>query len=210
MIIISDNTATDMVLDLVGGPTAVNATMRALGFGPGDINITMSVHDLFEDTLGTSECVLLPSELKARAGKMGLQTNSKVLREGSSENVATPQALTRLHELIFRGKAASRHACDVALDVLLHQTLNLRLPALLPFGTDVAHKTGTFVGCRNDSGTIYVSDNKHVTVTVFTSRHGPLTANLLMDPALNEEAVVVDKAIAKIGRLAYDYAEKLG
>ena len=62
MIIISDNTATDMVLDLVGGPQAVNASLRDLGLGEDEINITMSVHGLFEDVFGTSAVALKRGE----------------------------------------------------------------------------------------------------------------------------------------------------
>lgn len=210
MIIISDNTATDMVLDLLGGPLVVNGVLRRLGFGPSEINIIMSVHKLFEDIFGSSAPVLLPSQMFERAKQLGVNFDGEVYRQGSTVNVCTPVAMNRLHEMIFRGQAASRAACDKALEIMLHQTLNLRLPSQLPPGTDVAHKTGTIFGTRNDSGIIYVAPDKHVAVTVFSSRNAKPSIEDYADPSHAEEEALVDKTIGRIGRLAYDYAAKLG
>lgn len=208
MIIISDNTATDMVLDLVGGPAAVNEAMRKLGFAKSEMNITLSVHDLFEDVFGSSECVLLPSQMVAQFRERGINFDHEVFQEGSTINVAKPSAMNRLHEMIYHGQVASRWACDKALEIMLHQTLNARLPGLLPPGTDVAHKTGTLMGVRNDSGIIYVAGDCHVIVTVLTEQHGKRTVEEMEDPQTAETEAAVDKAIARIGKLAYDYAKK--
>ena len=207
MIIISDNTATDMVLDLVGGPQAVNALLREWGFGENEINITMSVHDLFEDVFGTSECLLTGPEMTARLKKNGVNFEGKVYCEGSMANVATPEAMNRLNEMIFRGQVASQKACDEALDVLLHQTLNARLPCQLPPEVPVAHKTGTFIIVRNDSGILYVDDNVHIAITVLTQKEQrPSMEEMLAPPS--EEGAIIDKAIGQIAKLAFDYGRE--
>jgi beta-lactamase class A len=208
MIIISDNTATDMVLDLVGGPPAVNASLRELGFKASEINITASVHDMFEAVWGTSDPVLHRRDL-SRFKEPNFEV--AVFKEGSTVNVATPQAMNRLNEMILRGQAASREMCDVALDIMLHQTLNDRLPS--QFGPDiddveVAHKTGTFFVARNDSGIIYVGDEVHVAVTVLTRKPGKPVMAEYMDPAYRKVEAAIDRAIGAIAKLAYDYAEK--
>jgi beta-lactamase class A len=210
MIIISDNTATDMVLELVGGPPAVNADMRRLGFAQGEINITMSVHDLFDDVFGTSECLLTRRESLLALRDKGVNLAGKVYREGSQENVATPQAMNRLNEMIFAGQAAGREACDAALGILLHQTLNSRLPSRLPPDNpdvQVAHKTGTFFGVRNDSGIIYIDDDRHVGVTVLTRKDGPLELEEMTGLAYQEVEARIDRAIGEIGRLVYDHGQ---
>jgi beta-lactamase class A len=207
MIIISDNTATDMVLDLVGGPQAVNASLRKLGFSEAEINIAMSVHDLFEDVFGTSECLLKESEIVARIKQTGVNLEGEVYREGSTTNVATPLAINRLNEMLFRGQVASREACDRALDIMLHQTLDTRLPSQLPPGTPVAHKTGTFIGVRNDSGIIYISDDVHVAITVLTHKEDkPSMEEMLTRPS--EEEANIDKAIGQIAKLAFEYGRE--
>ena len=207
MIIVSDNTATDMVLDLIGGPQAVNASLRKLGFSEDEINITMSVHDLFEDVFYTSECLLTGPEIAARLKETGVNLEGEVYRAGSTANVATPRAMNRLNEMIFRGQAASREACDKMLDIMLHQTLNTRLPSQLSREIPVAHKTGTFIGVRNDSGIIYVSDDVHVAITIFTQKEAQPGIGELLTPPVEEEANI-DKAIGQIARLAYEYGSK--
>jgi beta-lactamase class A len=209
MIIISDNTATDMVLELVGGPEAVNRSLRHLGFAESEINITMSVHDLFDDVFGTSEPLLTRPEMMIALEEKGVNLQGAVYRPDSTDNVATPRAMNRLNEMIFRGQVASREACDVALDVLLHQTLNDRLPSQLPpeaREVAVAHKTGTFFGVRNDSGIFYVGEETHVAVTIFTRQEGELDPEELFDPGRRELEKKIDDAIGKIGRLAYEHA----
>ena len=207
MIIISDNTATDMVLDLIGGPPAVNASLRELGFSEEEINITMSVHDLFEDVFYTSECILTEPEMAARLKETGVNFEGEVYREGSTANVATPLAVNRLNEMIFHGQVASREACDKALDIMLHQTLNTRLPSRLPLEIPVAHKTGTVIGVRNDSGIIYVSDDVHVAITVLTRKEDKPSMEEILARSSEEEASI-DKAIGQIAKFAYEYGEK--
>jgi beta-lactamase class A len=55
MIIVSDNVATHMLLDEVGGADAVNATMAALGLGTARVNSNFSHADVFKgEPFGTS------------------------------------------------------------------------------------------------------------------------------------------------------------
>jgi beta-lactamase class A len=208
MIIISDNTATDMVLDLVGGPEAVNASMRALGLGEEEINITKSVHGLFEDVFGTSAVALKRGDSIRMIREHGIHLEAEVYRPGSRVNVATPRVLNRLNEMIFCGQAASRESCAEALEILLHQTLNARLPGLLPpddAEAEVAHKTGTFIGVRNDSGIFYLGNGKHIAVTVFTQKEQLPSPEEMMKVDTAAEDGQIDAAIAKIGKLVYDY-----
>jgi beta-lactamase class A len=213
MIIISDNTATDMVVNLVGGPAAVDSTMRDLGFAPRELHISGDVHDLFGQSRETGQPALIPSEMKARMQEMMAARQGAPAADETQGNVATPLAMVRLFEMIFGGRAASRQACDLALDILLHQTLNDRLPSMLPFGTDVAHKTGTMMGSvnvRNDSGIIYVSPSVHAVVSVFARRDEPPSPEQLRGPAMREEGHRVDRAFGEIGRLVYESAATLG
>lgn len=204
MIIISDNTATDMVLDLVGGPTVVSKSMRKLGFSEGEINVTMSVHDLFEDVFGTSECLLKPPDRVAKLKENGVNFEGEVYREGSTANVATPRAMSRLNEMIFRGDVASREACDKALDIMLHQTLNDRLPRELPPGTPVAHKTGTIAGVRNDSGIICITDDCHAVITVLSRKERQIDMEEILKNE-TEETIKIDRGIGEIARLVFEY-----
>src|SRR5690606_31959123 len=78
--------------------------------------------------------------------------------------------------------------------LLLEQKINDRLPALLPPGTPVAHKTGNWPGNVHDAGIVYGPTSTFV-IAVLTEDVG--------DTA---EATAI---IAELTRVVYDYFESL-
>jgi beta-lactamase class A len=58
-------------------------------------------------------------------------------------------------EAIDRDEAASPESCAEMRRILLGQRFRNLIPALLPEGTLVAHKTGSITGVRNDTGIVY-------------------------------------------------------
>jgi beta-lactamase class A len=92
-------------------------------------------------------------------------------------NSTTPNDVGLILELILLGTneekvanklGSSKELCQIALDILLNQKLNNKLPALLPKGTKVAHKTGTGARNYNDAGIIFSDDTPLFIMTVFT------------------------------------------
>jgi beta-lactamase class A len=63
------------------------------------------------------------------------------------------------------------------LTTLEGQQENDRLPAMLPPGTTVAHKTGELDGVRNDSGIIF-TPNGPIIVTVLVSNQPEVAGTL--------------------------------
>ena len=85
--------------------------------------------------------------------------------------------MTTTLDMILQGakdpKAAVRLGCtpalcQLALDILSWQKLRTRLPALLPLGTKVAHKTGTGKRNYNDAGIIFDGEKPLFILTVYT------------------------------------------
>jgi beta-lactamase class A len=108
--------------------------------------------------------------------------------------------MTELLRKIYAGETSDSEWSDFALDILLHQHLNARIPRLLPQGTLVAHKTGTIGLVRNDAGIIYVSDDSHVVLSVFVLWDLPQD-----DPvATLKRTFEVETAMGEISLLAYD------
>jgi beta-lactamase class A len=70
-------------------------------------------------------------------------------------NTTTARALTVLLERIARGQAVSREASRDMVEILKRQTHNAAIPAGLPPGTQVAHKTGTITKIHHDAGIVY-------------------------------------------------------
>jgi beta-lactamase class A len=169
MTIISDNTATDIVIKRLG-KDAINERMRS--FGLNDIHIQMTVRELFEELLPNADPTQDLYQLEIDAEKRFDENresfrNNRVFRLTPENNVTTPRDMTDLLCHIFAGHTPDRQWSDAALNILLQQQLNERLPRFLPAGTRIAHKTGTLFSIRNDAGIIYAGEDSHVAVSVF-------------------------------------------
>jgi len=159
MMIVSDNTATDLVVEKVGMEN-INATLRQLGLER--TVVVADCRDILFDLVGLND---LPDEEKtislfeAKVRETGFGGSWSL---GVEENdVTTPNEMLRLLELIVNGKAASRHSCDAILETMRRcQTGDYRISKYLPrVGVDVAHKTGSLPGIRNDAGIVTLLDS---------------------------------------------------
>lgn len=75
--------------------------------------------------------------------------------EGSGADLTSPHDMARLCELIEQGVGLSTEAREGVIDTMKRQQYNQRIPAGLPEGIVVAHKTGSLRGVRNDAGIVY-------------------------------------------------------
>ena len=128
MIVFSDNTATNLVLDQIGIP-ATNRRMEKLGLKNTRINAKV-----FKGSTTSID----PAATK----KFGL---------GST----TAREMVQLLELIDAGKVVSPEACKEMLDHLKACDDKEKMTRLLPPGTVVAHKTGSVNASKTDAGIIY-------------------------------------------------------
>lgn len=101
----------------------------------------------------------------------------------------TAGEMALLMEMIARRQAVSETASDEMLDLLSDTYFNDRLPALLPPGTRVAHKTGSWENASHDAGIVYSPAATYVIV-------------VLTDFGYSDEGTA---AIARISRAVYDY-----
>jgi beta-lactamase class A len=200
MIVISDNTATETVLKLVGKEN-VDAYMHKIGLTK--THVVMSIRDLFFDFLGVEEG-LSSEELIAMAEEREPDRTSLAYSDSEDNNVSTPYEMNLLMEKIFKAEVLTREACDKILEIMLKQQLNDRIPRFLPKGTRVAHKTGTlFPGLRNDSGIIYINENSHCAVTIFTKTDPAISRRDIYEEVA--DATKIDVLMGRIARSVYDY-----
>ena len=68
---------------------------------------------------------------------------------------ATPADLCRLLELIESRSILDADACTAIIELMKRIQAATRIPGLLPKGTVVAHKTGSYRRLRNDVGIVY-------------------------------------------------------
>jgi beta-lactamase class A len=93
--------------------------------------------------------------------------DGKAFRQGLN-NTATARDLMIVMAAIARGDAASAMACAAMVDVLAAQEFNDLIPAGLPPGTKVAHKTGWITGIRHDAAIVYPADGEPYVLVVLT------------------------------------------
>jgi len=141
MIVFSDNTATNLVLDRVGIKN-VNERMEKLGFP--DTLINAKVYK------GSTTSVD-----PERTKKYGL---------GST----TAQQAIELLELIHHGKVVNEAACKEMIEHLKKCDDKEKFPRFLPAGVVVAHKTGSVSDARTDAGILYFKQGP-VVVCVLTA-----------------------------------------
>lgn len=195
MIIISDNTATDMVMHRLG---VENVTKTMHGLGLTDIHVPLTVRGIFTDLYASAD----PSQDLLTLAKQPSRRDGVAYGSSPQNNVGTPRALTDLLGMIWRGEIVSRAACNGMLEILLKQQLNERLPRFLPPGIPFAHKTGTLGCIRNDSGILYANGNSHVAITAFCRWDDQTVAH---DPAAKWDRIVaIDSAFGKVGRAVYE------
>lgn len=83
-------------------------------------------------------------------------------------NTTTARALGQLLAAIVDGRAASPPSCGEMLHVLLEQKFRSAIPAGLPRGTRVAHKTGWITGLHHDAAVVYVRNRPRYVLVVLT------------------------------------------
>jgi beta-lactamase class A len=80
--------------------------------------------------------------------------DTKAFQAGQN-NTTTANALLVLLEAIAHGKAVSPSASREMVEILKRQKFNEGIPAGLPPGTLVAHKTGSITRIQHDAGIVY-------------------------------------------------------
>jgi beta-lactamase class A len=124
MIIVSDNTATNIVLETIGGREVVNRRLETWG-----MSVTRVVGKL-----------MLPFELKNEDQKAGKLAE------------ITPREIVTLLQKLHAGELLNPDLTKLALEIMGQQQYTEILARYLPDGTTTATKSGQIQGVRNDVG----------------------------------------------------------
>jgi beta-lactamase class A len=93
--------------------------------------------------------------------------DSKAYQAGRN-NTTTARDLAALLAALERGHAASPASTDSMRSMLLRQEFRDRIPAGLPPGTRVAHKTGEITGVAHDAAIVYPADRVPYVLVILT------------------------------------------
>ena len=144
--ILSDGSASDVLVNTVGGVEVVDAYVRDVGVRDEDMSIAiLEKVQVVNDTI-------------------------------QYQNWSTPRAMTQLLKIFFQDSVLSVASQSLLFQDMVDSKTGLgRLKALLPEGTVVAHKTGTsatydgLTRATNDVGIIELPNGQHVAISVFVS-----------------------------------------
>ncbi|MBF9133626.1 serine hydrolase [Plantactinospora sp. S1510] len=158
MIIYSDNTAANVLIDFLGGFAPVNALI---------------------DSLNLRHTVLARKMLDTEAAARG------------EENYLTADDVVSLLGAVWDGNLLSAGSRETMIRFMREQTINTKIPAALPPGVPVAHKTGELTDASHDVG-YYLVPGSEVAVTFVTS--GPEAGGA--------------ETVRQLARAVYDYLER--
>jgi beta-lactamase class A len=207
MIIISDNTATDMLVRRLGGER-ITATMRDLGYR--QTIVASGCRELLRGILGDASPSLAPWEMARHLAANPPSPESAAYAGTEQNNISTADEMADLFARIHTGDGMEAIGIDAGArrtmrEILLLQQLNERMPRFLPPGVPVAHKTGSLSGpwaVRNDAGLIDLGDHGTVAMAVFTRTRMPAGA----DPETSNRFLTgIDEQIATLMRVVYEH-----
>jgi beta-lactamase class A len=126
MIVVSDNTATNISLDAVGGRDAVNASLKNWGCSSTTV-----------------------------VGKLMLTEDRKNAEQLAGKRAeVTPFESVMLLEKLYNGELLNPELTKLALEILEKQQYTEILARYLPDGMRTATKSGQIIGVRNDVGIV--------------------------------------------------------
>jgi beta-lactamase class A len=111
------------------------------------------------------------------------------------ENIATPQEMARLLEMIYKGKALNKELTGELIKQLKTLKKDSYLSYELPAGVELADKPGTLDGVRNDSGIVF-APNRPFAISAMT--------------AYDRDEKAAESAIGEVALEAYRYFEMRG
>ena len=167
MITVSDNAATDLVIEQIG-LAQVETAMQSLGLT--SITTPLTIRGLLYNTVGLD--VADPEhtyELYQQRSKENYIDWECRAYGDLDNNVSSPRDMAGLLEDIERRATLSDASCAAMLDIMRRQKYNTIIPLHLPAEATVAHKTGSLRGIRNDAGIVYHPQGSYI-ISLFSKR----------------------------------------
>jgi beta-lactamase class A len=173
----SDNSATDVILQRVGGPAAVQGWLNSRGYREMNIG-SRTVKETF--TPGVA-----PQPVNGETARL--------------DRTVTPREMARFLADLHRGQLIASEGTTTILE-MMGRTVGDRLALYLPPGTSVRHKTGTLLGGEgvsvNDVGYVTRPNGAVVVMAVFIKNSPESVAHSTRD-----------RVIGHVARAIYDHVQ---
>lgn len=117
----------------------------------------------------------------------------KAYRNGMNNTATAHDLMVVLREIASRAASPEQTPADAMIDILAQQEFNEGIPAGLPPGTKVAHKTGSITDIYHDAAIVYPQDGRAYVLVVLT------------EGATDDEA---SKTVGAISRLFWEHRSR--
>lgn len=191
MIIVSDNIATDYLLNRIG-KNVVSEYIDQLELK--DIYINQTCKELLCTTIGVDPNSPNANE-KLRQFDFTVDTMLKdniVFKVNEHGNASTPLAMNQMLVMLEENRLLTGETRTIMRDIMLKQQFNGRIPYKLPGNIMCAHKTGTVGDVVNDAGIVYLPNNKgSFAISIFSKNNKTVSDG--------------EDMIAQLTKVVYDY-----
>lgn len=199
MLILSENNSTDWMLKLAGGAEAVTRRLREAGIA--DVRVDRPTAEIIAHPYGITDIWSADGKFSRAKWEAQMAQLSKARRDSAAYYYArdprdhgSPRGMVTLMTKLWKGELLDQAHTAYLLDILYRcETGAARIKGMLPPGTKVAHKTGTYPGTTNDVGIIDLPDGTHVVIAVYVKESAKVGGADL------------EAAIAQASRAVYDY-----
>ncbi len=151
MMSVSDNTATDLLFDRVG-KRRIEETMARLGFP--SVRVPFDIREMLMELVDMDHSQPGGYEELRRLLRLSSGSGGRSMIPDQADR-ASPSDICRLLERIESRAILDADACTAIVELMKRIQSGTRIPGLLPKGTVVAHKTGSYRRLRNDVGIVY-------------------------------------------------------
>jgi beta-lactamase class A len=158
MMSVSDNTATDLVFDRVG-KSRIEATMDRLGLS--SIRVPFDIREMLMELVDMDHSKPGGYDELRRLLRISAGSGGRSMIPDQADR-ATPADMCRLLEFIESRTILDQASCNAIIELMKRIQSATRIPGLLPKGTVVAHKTGSYRRLRNDVGIVYAPNGPYV------------------------------------------------
>jgi beta-lactamase class A len=187
--VVSDNAATDRLFARVP-PGELERAMHGLGYG--SLRVPHTITEMLRSCAAAAPGAAY-QEMRARFRDPTWER--PVDPDGASSergDRASPRDVARMLVDLHEGRVLGGPWRALALEILEDCQTNGRIPARLPEGTRVGHKTGTLRARTNDAGIVHTPS-------------GPWVLVLFQEGERDERRA--SEALAEVARAVYDAAE---
>ncbi len=168
MVIVSDNTATDVLFRAVGGPAGVARRMQEMGFT--HTRPQWTVHGYFAALTAAGDRLKFNSDPRNRFGQ------------------TTAREMGRLLEMMERGQLVDKAASDMMLQIMRRQLYRTRIPRYLAGSWRVPHKTGELPPYVADDVGVLERPDHRIVLTVLTDQQEGAGSYGMLEDAIGRVA----------------------